>query len=194
MEKKNVPGKILFTLFFDFDVQQDEGVRPELRILAHAIVEAVWAPRIGEEDERDRLAEVVQLQTARADRVHDGRVVYDARWDAKRPGAEEDVGVRRRAKRVSDDKESNILIMGVSQDLVTFRLNHITIRGDDGLAVKVFLNGRDISSESGKSEISDMPGGSFVLLGCLCRPRGTRAWMTLRPMVEDKRFIRTEPS
>jgi hypothetical protein len=46
------------------------------------------------------------------------------------------------------------LIVGVSQDLVAFRLDHVTIRGDDGLAVKCFLNGRDISSESGKSEIS----------------------------------------
>ena len=128
-------------------------MRPELRILAHAIVEAVWAPRVGEEDERDGLAEVVQLQTARADRVHDGRVVYDARRDAERPGAEEDVGVRRRAKRVPDDKESDVLIVGVSQDLVAFRFDHVTISKDEGLAVKLFLNGGDLSSRTGISEI-----------------------------------------
>ena len=129
-------------------------MRPKLRILAHAIVEAIWAPRVGEEDERDGLAEVVQLETARADRVHDGRVVDDARRYAERSRSEEDVGVRRRAKGVPDNKESNILIVGVSQDLVAFRLDHVTISGDDGLAVKRFLNGRDISSGSGKSEIS----------------------------------------
>ena len=71
-------------------------MHPEVRVLAHAVVEAVRAPGLGEEHERDRLPEVVQLQAARADRVHDRRVVHDARRDAQRPRAEHDVRVRRR--------------------------------------------------------------------------------------------------
>jgi len=43
----------------------------------------------------------------------------NARRDAERTGAKEDVGVRHRAKRVADDEESNILIMSISQDLVS---------------------------------------------------------------------------
>ncbi len=124
----NAPGQILLALFLDFDVQQDEGVRPEVGILAHTVVEAVWAPRVGEEDERDGLAKVVQLQAAGAHRVHDGRVVYDARRDAERTSAEEDVGVRRRAKGVADDEEGDILSVRVSQDLVACRLDRVAVR------------------------------------------------------------------
>ena len=75
----DAPGKVFLALFFDFDVQQDERVHPKVSVLAHAIVEAVGSPRVGEEDEGDGLAKVVQLQTARANCVHDRRVVYDAR-------------------------------------------------------------------------------------------------------------------
>ena len=53
----------------------DERVHAKVRILAHSVEEAVWPPRVGEEDDRDGLAEVVQLQPARADRVHGGRVI-----------------------------------------------------------------------------------------------------------------------
>ena len=47
----------------------------KVRILADAVEEAVWPPRAGEEDDRDGLAEVVQLQPTRSDRVHGGHVV-----------------------------------------------------------------------------------------------------------------------
>lgn len=138
-EKKNAPSEILIALFLDFDVQQDERVHPKVRVLAHAVVEAVRPPRVGEEDERDGLAEVVQLQTARADRVHDGRVMYDARRDAERTGAEEDVGVRRRAKGVADDEEGDVPSVRISQDLVTLRLDHVSISEDERFAVQLFL-------------------------------------------------------
>ena len=56
-------GKILLALFLDTDVQQDEGVQREVRMLAPAVVEAVWLTHVGEGDERDGQAEVVQLAT-----------------------------------------------------------------------------------------------------------------------------------
>ena len=135
MEKRNVPGKILLALFLDFDVQQNERVHPKVRILTHTIVEAVWTPRVGEEDERNGLAKVVQLQATRADRVHDGRVVYDACWDAKRAGTEEDIGVCCCAKGITDDKEGDVLGVCVSQDLVTLRLDHFTVCEDERFAI-----------------------------------------------------------
>ena len=138
-EKKNAPEEILLGLFFDFNVQEDERVHAKVRILAHAVVEAVGPPRVGEEDERDGLAEVVQLQPARADRVHDGRVVYDARRDAERAGAEEDVGVCCCAKGVADDEEGDVPRVRVSQDLVTLGLDHFTVSEDERFAVQLFL-------------------------------------------------------
>jgi hypothetical protein len=130
-KKENAPGEILLGLLFDFYIQQDERVHPEVRILTHAVVEAVRPPRVGEEDERDCLAKVVQLQTASADRVHDGCIVYDARRDTESASAEEDVGVRRRAEGIADDEEGNVLGVRVSQDLVTLGLDRVTVREDE---------------------------------------------------------------
>ena len=135
----DAPGKVFLALFLDFDVQQEERVHPEVRVLAHAIVEAVRSPRIGEEDEGDGLAEVVQLQTARANCVHDGRVVYDAGRDAERACTEEDVRMRRRTEGIADDEESDILSVRISQDLVALRLDHVTVREDKRLPIKLFL-------------------------------------------------------
>ncbi len=39
-----LPGKISLALFPDFDVQLNEGVHPEVRVLAHEVVEAVLSP------------------------------------------------------------------------------------------------------------------------------------------------------
>lgn len=69
----------------------------EVRVLLHAIVEAVRFPGIREEDEGNRLPKVVQLQAARTDGVHDGCVVDDLYGDVCRSGAENDVGVRGRS-------------------------------------------------------------------------------------------------
>jgi hypothetical protein len=89
------------------------------RVLAHAVVKAVRPLCVDEEDERDGLAKVVKLQTACADGVHDGCIVYDARRDGESASAEEDVGVRRRAEGIADEKASNVLGVRISQDLVT---------------------------------------------------------------------------
>jgi hypothetical protein len=127
----DVPGKVFLALFFDFDVQQNKGVHPKIRVLAHVVVETVGPPGVGEEDEGDGLTEVVQLQTASANGVHDRRVVYDTGRDAERARPEEDVRVRCRAKRVSDDEESNILSVRFSQDLVTSCLDHVAVCEDE---------------------------------------------------------------
>jgi hypothetical protein len=65
--------------------------------------------------------------------------MYDTRRDAKRAGAEEDVGVCRRAKGVADNEESDILSVRVSQDFITLRLDHVTVSDDERLPVQLFL-------------------------------------------------------
>lgn len=127
-------------------------MHPEVRILTHAVVEAVWFPRVGEEDERNGLAEVVQLQTTRANRVHDRRVMYDACWDAEHAGAEEDIGVCCCAKGVSDNEKSDVPSVCIFQDLVTLCLDHVTVSEDKRLAVQLFLFG-SISPGTGNSGI-----------------------------------------
>jgi hypothetical protein len=123
----DAPGKVFLALFFDFDVQQNKGVHPKIRVLAHAVVETVGLPGVGEEDEGDGLTEVVQLQTTRANGVHDRRVVYDARRNAEPACTEKDIRVGRSAKGVSDNEESYVFGMRISQDLVAFCLYHIAI-------------------------------------------------------------------
>ena len=141
-------------MFLDFDVQQDERVHAKVRILTHAVVEAVWPPRVGEKDEGNGLAEVVQLQATRADRVHDGCVVYDACRDAKRTGTEEDIGVCCCAKGITDNKEGDVLSVCISQDLVALRLDHFTVSENEQFAIELFLfrNSR-ISPGTGNSGI-----------------------------------------
>ena len=158
--RRSAPGKVLLALFLDFDIQQDERVHPEVRILTDAIVEAVWPPSVGEEDERDGLAKVVQLQTARADRVHDGRVVYDTRRDAERTGAEEDIGVRCRAERVADDEESDVPSVRIFQDRAAFCLDHFAVRDDQWLSIKLFLYGND-EPWNGQLGDKDLPGAPY---------------------------------
>ena len=82
----------------------------EVRVLLDAVVEAVRLPGVREEDERDRLPEVVELQAARADGVHDACVVDDARGDVQGASAEEDVGVGGRAEGVADDEEGGCYV------------------------------------------------------------------------------------
>lgn len=65
--------------------------------------------------------------------------MYDTRRDAKRAGAEKDVGVCRRAKGVADNEESDILSVRVSQDFIALRLNHVAVSNDERLPVQLFL-------------------------------------------------------
>jgi hypothetical protein len=126
-------------LLFDFDIEQDERVHPKISILAHAIVKAIGPPGIGEKNEGEGLAKVVQLQAARPDRVHDGRVVYDTRRYPERAGAEKDVGVGSGTERIADDEKRDILNVRISQDLVTLCLDHLTVGKNEGLAIELLL-------------------------------------------------------
>ena len=51
--------------------------------------------------------------------------------------------MRRRAKGIADDEESNVLSVRISQDLITLRLDHVTIREDERLPIKLFLYGSE---------------------------------------------------
>ena len=139
MGDADAPGKVLLALLLDFYIEQDERVHPKIGVLAHAIVEAVWPPGVGEEDEGDGLAKVVQLQATRPDRVHNGRVVYDARRYAERTCAEEDVGVGSCSERITDDEKRYILDVSISQDLVTFCLDHVTVGKNKRFSIELLL-------------------------------------------------------
>lgn len=94
---QDAPGHVLLALLADLDVDEDERVQAHLPVLLDAVVERARPPRLGEEDERDRLAKVVQLQAGRAARVEDRRVVDHLRGHLERPRAQEEVRVRRGA-------------------------------------------------------------------------------------------------
>ncbi len=124
-------------------------MHPKISVLAHAIVEAVWPPGVGEKDQGDSLAKVVQLQATRSDRVHYGRVMYDACRYTERAGAEEDVGVGGGTEGIANDEKRNVLGVSIFQDLVTFCLDHVTVGKNEGLAIEDLLYGRE-------GELSDM--------------------------------------
>ena len=128
-------------MLFDFDIEQDQRVHAKIGVLAHAVVEAVGPPCVGEKDEGDGLAKVVQLQAARSDRVHNGRVVYDACRYAERTGTEEDVRVGGGAKRIAHDEKRNVLDVRISQDLVALCLDHVAIGKNKRLAIELLLLG-----------------------------------------------------
>jgi hypothetical protein len=65
--------------------------------------------------------------------------MYDTRRDAKCAGAEEDIGVSRRAKGVADNEESDILGVRASQDFIALRLDHVTVSDDERFPVELFL-------------------------------------------------------
>lgn len=77
------PCEVLFTLLLDLDVKENKGVQAEIGVLLDAVVKAVGLPGVGEEDEGDGLAKVVELEAAGADGVHDGCVVDDAGGDVE---------------------------------------------------------------------------------------------------------------
>ena len=52
-------------------------MQADLLVGLDAVVKTVWAPRVGEEDDGNGLAIIVQLQTAASDCIHHGRVVDD---------------------------------------------------------------------------------------------------------------------
>ena len=55
------PGEVLFALLFDLDIQENQGVHPEINVLLDAVIETVWLPCLREEDQGDSLTKVVEL-------------------------------------------------------------------------------------------------------------------------------------
>lgn len=68
------PGHILKRLFFHLDVQEDEGMKSDRGVLPDTVVETSRFPSLGEENHRNSLAEVVELETCCAYRVEDGSI------------------------------------------------------------------------------------------------------------------------
>jgi len=66
-------------------------VHPEPNILFDSVVKAVRLPRLCEENKRDCLAKVIQLESTRSHSVHDRRVVNDARRNLECPSSENDI-------------------------------------------------------------------------------------------------------
>ena len=164
-------------MLFDFDIKQDQRVHAKIGVLAHAIVEAVGPPCVGEKDEGDGLAKVVQLQAARPDRVHNGRVVYDTCRYAECTGAEEDVRVGSGAKRIAHDEERNVLDVRISQDLVTLSLDHVAVGKNKGFAIELLLQGGENEvEEAGRAEMR----------------RTKRSFRTVRMLVYASRYRRVD--
>lgn len=69
-------------------------MQANITVLLDTIVKTRRPPRVREEHHRHSLSEVVQLQSARTNRVHDGCVVDRAHGDQELARAQEKVGVR----------------------------------------------------------------------------------------------------
>jgi hypothetical protein len=91
--KTDTPGHVLLALLPDLDIEQDERMHPSLPILLDTVIEGVRLPGVGEEDEGDGLAKVVELKAAGAHSVHDGGIVDDGGRNGELTRAEEEVGV-----------------------------------------------------------------------------------------------------
>ena len=104
-------GHIFETLLLNLDIEEDEGVQSNARILGDAVVEGGGLPVIQEEDHGHGLPEVVELQARGADGGQDGGVGDGARGDGEFARAQDEVGVRRCsvAKSVTDILERGFL-------------------------------------------------------------------------------------
>lgn len=90
------PSHVFLALFPDLDIHQDQRVHPDRQVLLETVIPALWRPRLGVERERERLAEIVHLQTCRAERGEDRGVVDDLGGDGQLTAPEQQVGVCRR--------------------------------------------------------------------------------------------------
>lgn len=77
---RRLPYEILFGLLLHLDIEEHKGMHTKVRVFLDSVVEAVRLPGLGEEDERDSLSEIIELQTASTDGVHDGCVMDHACW------------------------------------------------------------------------------------------------------------------
>ena len=129
------------------DVEQAEGVQARPAVARDARVEAVGAPRGGEEDDGHRLAEAVQLQAARAHRVEHARVVDHPHGDAQLVGAQLEIRVSGSPERIADDEEGDVLVLCAAEDLVGALGRGKRARGDGGWG---FRAGESFSKKRGR--------------------------------------------
>lgn len=75
--------------------KQTQSMQTDGVVLDDALVEAVRSPGFGEEADRDRLAEAVELQTAASTSIHNGGIVNHLNWDVLLLRTNPEVRVRR---------------------------------------------------------------------------------------------------
>lgn len=75
----------------DFDVQQAERVKAVLSVGGDLVVEAVGLPRIGPVGYRNGFAELVELESATSDGIHDRCVVHNLHFDILLLGSENQI-------------------------------------------------------------------------------------------------------
>ena len=80
----------------------------QAKIRHDLLKEAVGLPRLGPKGNRNRLAEIIELQTATADGVHDGSVVHDPGLNPLLTCADEEIGVGGGSEWISHDLENRI--------------------------------------------------------------------------------------
>mmetsp|Transcript_1396 Transcript_1396/g.5298 ORF Transcript_1396/g.5298 Transcript_1396/m.5298 type:complete len:259 (-) Transcript_1396:50-826(-) len=118
------------------NVQQQQRVKAEVRVLLDPVVERVRPPRPGEEADGHRLTEPVQLQAAPGDGVHDGRVVDVLHLAPQTLGPEYQVGVRRGGESITDDQEGHVYLERLVEHAVDALLDELPVRDDNLAAVQ----------------------------------------------------------
>lgn len=91
------------------------------------VVEGVWSPVLLEEDKRNSFTHPVQTQSALPARVHDTSIVDNGHLDTQANGSKVEVGVRSGTERITNDKETHVLGLGLLQHDVAALLDSITV-------------------------------------------------------------------
>jgi len=79
--RRFLPCEVFLTLFFDFNVKKDQSMRPEGGVFLDPVVIARGLPVIGKKDERDGLAEIIELETTSTHGIHNASIVDDPGGD-----------------------------------------------------------------------------------------------------------------
>lgn len=108
------------------------------------VKKAIRLPRLRPVWYRNGFPKTVELQTATADRVHDGRVVDNLEGDPLFLGPQHQICVRRRAEGVAHDKEGDVFILRVVEDIVCALLHQITVGNEQTATIELFLDKRTV--------------------------------------------------
>ena len=129
--------------------EQVQSVDADGVVLDDAFVEAVRSPGFGEEADRNRLAESVELQTTASTSIHNGSIVNHLNWNVLLLRTNPEVRVRGgtkfekerklQPKYIADDEERHVRCTGVFQNHFIIRLNEITISNDYFTSKQLFL-------------------------------------------------------